>query len=168
MSIVLKGDISAFSAVPGILTHSSLAFRQPLLPGFVLPDYLGLHLHTHTHTHTHTDNSPSRKSTHPYSNWQLLLAHPSAEPLCSPAVFYQCNYSLGSGMNHWCGLMGWLVCLGANSKFAVYLKETPNMKGREWGRGRKRSEAKGMNVMVGRNGWSWVDKRKGNGWRERI
>lgn len=48
VSIVLKGDISAFSAVPGILTHSSLAFQQPLLPGFVLPDYLGLHLHTHT------------------------------------------------------------------------------------------------------------------------
>lgn len=36
VSIVLKGDISAFSAVPGILTHSSLAFQQPVC-------YLGLY-----------------------------------------------------------------------------------------------------------------------------
>lgn len=102
-SIVLKGEISAFTAMPEIRAQSFLAFQQLLryLRWYsqITKDYT----HTHT-TRTHTSKDrlppPSQRSIHPDSNWQLLLAHPSTEPPCYPAVFHQCNYNVDSGMSH--------------------------------------------------------------------
>ena len=155
-----------------------------MLPGFCTARLLGItftHGGTlslrcaHTHTHNETDTCkgslspppPEQASTHPYSNWQLLLAHPSAEPLCSPAVFYQCNYSFGSGMTHWCGLMVWVVCFwGQVANFAVYLKEAGKM--RQGGRARQggdQRERRGWRRRRDEAGGGWAGKRKA-GWRE--
>lgn len=49
-----------------------------------------------THTMRYAQNPgtpPSARHTHPHSNWQLLLAHLSAVPLCSPTTFHQSNYN---------------------------------------------------------------------------
>lgn len=63
--------------------------------------------------------------------------------------------------------MVWVVCLGANSKFAVYLKGTQNIKRKNEGvrRKRMRGEKKEMTLKAERSsggglGWSRVDKQK--------
>lgn len=95
---------------------------------------------THTMRYTHNPSiPPSARHTHPYSNWQLLLAHLSAVPLCSPATFHQSNYNFIQESVCDVGI----VFLGQIANLPSPSKEAENIKRRISERERQKLEDRG-------------------------